>query len=478
MKTKQIALAIPCIIFISGCATSNLDKVFRPGTIALEGQIHADRGDSAIKEVELAKIIWQDSTNGSSSIDNALVEFRNKCSYQCEIKRNSIQDRLIAASNAICAEYKWNLKQVHANTNLSFGGASTILGGIGALAQTTNPARLFSGAASIASGLRAEYNQNIYSMLAVEVITKAIDKARNDKLKDIDVNQKSLLRSYSLDRAIADAITYHEKCSLISGLEEASSAVSLSDNIGLKSVNKTLTDLGITTNMSLGKGSYTPLGKDSVFIVASCKGLTSKYSSLLELNKIDIRISDFTKIDSKWKNSLSKSICNNSDSTKSEAADLDKAWIDNVSKYIQQSDPKEQETILLQIKSQQTTARAKIDVIEKDLEATGKEYEVKRIAISEFENAASSLKSGIDTFNKSDSTSKLSNLSKVAELAKICIEKSKQTEVYKIADSGIKLQTEIDKISKLPATSAEDQIKAAALSLVSEINSSWKTIFP
>jgi hypothetical protein len=345
------------VLMGSGCATNDtyLKRIFNPKDINLESGKKPPNMER-LQEIDLANFI----NKGSKDIDEAMREFRIRCGdHDCKSERNSIQDRLITASNSICRDYKSELKQAHADTNLNFGGASTVLGGLGAVVQSVNPARYFSGAASIASGLRAEVNQNIYAMLAVEVITKAIDKGRADVLKEIDANQSRVTANYTLERAIADAVEYHSRCSLLAGLQEASNAVSQSENIGIKALGQTLTDLGQTTSIQLGKKNYNLFGSDTLFLKTNCKSANARYENFVKEKNIDACKKDCASFRTGWENMFKDaSYCKNLDQDGDAAAAFDKKWQDLINEFTNQTDEKERERVMSLIAAQQTGAKA------------------------------------------------------------------------------------------------------------------------
>jgi hypothetical protein len=368
----------------AGCASprQRLDEVFQsqairisprpaPGADGKPAPEPPGSADERLKEVNLADMI----AKGEKDIDEAMRTFRTKCvelgDKGCRLHRNAIQDRLIAASNTICRQYKSSLKQAHANTNLFYGGASTILGGVGALATAANPAKLFAGAASISSGLRAETNQSIYAMLAVEVITKAMDKTRLDRLREIDESHGKDISNYSLERAIADAMSYHEGCSLLAGLQEASVAVSQSENVGLRALSRTMDDLGQTIQVPLGRKSYRIDGKDAIFIVQACTEKKAQYESFVQANGIKVELAEYSAAHKYWTKLFgSASYCKDFETADSPPAKLDKQWTDLVTGFPSITDEQQKRLTLDQITAQQASAKAIAAALERSLSKT------------------------------------------------------------------------------------------------------------
>gem|GEM_PF-5548738 len=142
--------------------------------------------------------------------------------------RNRIQDRLIAASNQRCGFYTKSLKQMDVSANLGFGTATTILGSAGAIVTGVDAARTLAGMAAISSGLNSVWNENLLSNVATYVLVPGIEKARETILKEIDKKRIDDVTKNTVEAAIADALRYHNACSLDAGLAEVSEEMALS----------------------------------------------------------------------------------------------------------------------------------------------------------------------------------------------------------------------------------------------------------
>jgi len=184
----------------------------------------------------VAVVIWQfrpisraKSQDGNQEDIFAFIAiFENQLSSDPNalmIARNSVQERIIAASNERCGVFKNHLQSVHADANFFFGSASTILGGLGAIFTPAATVRALAGAAGITSGVRGEWNQDYFNNLAVQVITAGIDSGRDKLYQTIKQSQGSPYASYTVMAAINDAVTYHAACSSIVGLQVANASI-------------------------------------------------------------------------------------------------------------------------------------------------------------------------------------------------------------------------------------------------------------
>ncbi len=116
--------------------------------------------------------------------------------------------------------------------NLNLGTLTTAFASAGAIFTRVNTVRALSGIAGFFSGARAEFNQNYFANQTIHVLTEAFYKRRRAIQKSMIRKGKQNLLDYSVERAIADAVQYHENCSLIAGFEVAALAVTRVNNPG------------------------------------------------------------------------------------------------------------------------------------------------------------------------------------------------------------------------------------------------------
>lgn len=157
-----------------------------------------------------------------------------------ELRRNRMQERILAASNQRCGEYKKFLKQLDAGTNFFLGALTTVVAGAGAI--VTGPAtavRALSGSASIVSGVKAEFNETYFQNKTIQVLTDGIEAKRKELYEKIlEVREGKDIEEYTVEAAIKDAITYHDACSLIAGLEHAALSIERASNPGAEAAMK------------------------------------------------------------------------------------------------------------------------------------------------------------------------------------------------------------------------------------------------
>ncbi len=194
----------------------------------------------------------RESIKKNLTIEEAYEELGRSLAGQPQraiLRRNEIQDRIIAASNQRCGAYIQRLKQFDAETNLQLGFLTTAFATAGAIFSAESTIRASSGLAALFSGFRAEFNQEYFSNKTVHIIAEGIRSGRSEILRDIyQVRENASITDYTIWAAIADGIAYHDNCSLVAGLEQVARAVERVDNPGIKQMVKVFNELGAIQN--------------------------------------------------------------------------------------------------------------------------------------------------------------------------------------------------------------------------------------
>lgn len=198
------------------------------------------------EEVDLIPLLDSTATaNGNAEHEVKLRKAYDNFYRAPDVKqrRNGAQERIIAASNQRCGEYKKFVKRINAETNIFLGWLTTAAGGAGAIVTAEAAARALSGIAAIMSGFRAEVNETYFHNLTIQVLTDGMEKKRQEIYQEISKNQQKKVTDYPVEKAIGDAIFYHDHCSLIAGLEFSAASIRRATDPGLNRVNQTLETL-------------------------------------------------------------------------------------------------------------------------------------------------------------------------------------------------------------------------------------------
>lgn len=155
-------------------------------------------------------------------------------------RRNTIQDRLLAAADRRCNVYLAYIQRQHAAASFTLGSLTSLLGGAGAIATGASTARALAGSAGILSGVRAEYEQSYFLNQTTNIIAAGIRTRRDTLLGEIDKLRgdaaRATIERYTVERAVADAMRYNGACSLLAGLEQTS--VTVNAQAGLEAALK------------------------------------------------------------------------------------------------------------------------------------------------------------------------------------------------------------------------------------------------
>ena len=251
--TVRMLLVLCCLNGMYGCAYSNVNAY---GAKALV--------DETFEVIDLVELLAATEVSGkqlsssspSSSGGQSAVEgtaenkgaphfdaafrtfYRDTEKGDLQLRRNRVQERILAASVQRCGNYVRFLKQFDTEIGFSLGSLATALAGVGAIVTPANAARALSGTAGITTGINAEFQQQFFSKLAMQVITKGIEARRAALYKAIEGRQAKEISEYTVEAAVKDALMYHNACTLLTGLEEAGASIERASNPGVAQLNE------------------------------------------------------------------------------------------------------------------------------------------------------------------------------------------------------------------------------------------------
>lgn len=210
-----------------------------------------EKGAREERESSSAKRMEDDK---GARIDIAFRAFVEKYDDDPELRRNAVQEHILAASNQRCGYFENYLHQTRAGANFILGSLATIAGTVGAIVTGADTSRAFSGASGIFTGVRAEFNQELFANLATNVITAGIKLRRQQVYNQIALQgQAKSYDEYTVQAAVKDALYYHSQCSVISGLEVAADSIELSRDPGIDAANRVLAKLAVTRKLLRNK---------------------------------------------------------------------------------------------------------------------------------------------------------------------------------------------------------------------------------
>lgn len=134
-----------------------------------------------------------------------------------QLRRNVIAERLIAASEQQCEQYKDLLTQVSSDVIFSAALATTGLGAAGALVDGAS--QILSAAAGAVGASAVAVNQSYFNSRTIGATLKAIDADRIAIRTLIREGLKKVPNAYPMERALGDVARFHYACSLRAGVE-------------------------------------------------------------------------------------------------------------------------------------------------------------------------------------------------------------------------------------------------------------------
>ncbi|MEM8820768.1 MAG: hypothetical protein AAGE90_14765 [Pseudomonadota bacterium] len=134
-----------------------------------------------------------------------------------QLRRNAITERLIAASEQQCEQYKDLLSQIDADVSFTTGLITAGLGAAGALVSGASQA-LSAAAGGVGAGAVA-FSQSYFNNRTIGATITAIDADRIAIRTQIRQGLKMVPESYSMEQALGDVARFHYACSLRAGVD-------------------------------------------------------------------------------------------------------------------------------------------------------------------------------------------------------------------------------------------------------------------
>lgn len=217
-----------------------LDGTCAQSERALELSDEANPNESKLWK---SSAIPRGATTETRCLNKAHGAFENALASKTEdvkrAERNSLQDRLITASDQSCGLFKKYLNANQSSSNFLFGTSSLVLTAAATNVTSAVAAKNYTTGALIGSGVSAQFNADMFNSQVAFAISKAIDTSRGMELEKLYKERKEKNYSdYGISAAISDALRYHELCSLMSGLAAMDKSMTVMLDPGLKQMEK------------------------------------------------------------------------------------------------------------------------------------------------------------------------------------------------------------------------------------------------
>ena len=168
----------------------------------------------------VGRIRWKDMDEGER-LDRTFEAFYARYPAQTRtLRRDRIQDRLIAVSNQNCRAFKNYLLANQADNE----------GFIAGMANVARSATRIIAGAGVGMALRgvhgafardSGFNMALFASLTMQVITEGIDIRRETALNALlETRKGKSIDDYTVEAAVKDALYYHQQCSVFAGMLE------------------------------------------------------------------------------------------------------------------------------------------------------------------------------------------------------------------------------------------------------------------
>lgn len=234
MKTiKPILLALMACIVLTGC--SSIRRVTMPdeeNLLSGAGSVIVGpkKGEaSEFEQIDIDKLLTNYGFKEPKS--DAYINDPTASQAQLKYRRNDLQDRIIAASNQRCGAYLRVLVSSKSQTQMGWGGLATLLSGAATVTTPAAAAKVLSAGSTISNSYLSLYNEAYFNSLSINVISAGIAKHREGLLQYMGGERSKEMNEYPVNRAIADALSYHAACNIVTGLEAAANATNAADAV-------------------------------------------------------------------------------------------------------------------------------------------------------------------------------------------------------------------------------------------------------
>lgn len=223
--TNRVGLVYVAVGLLTGCGSSvffDRHKTHQGPPALLDSK--------SFEAIDLAKLLDSDEENIEVAFNNLYSDIYEEDDLnKRRLRRNRVQDRIIAASNQRCGEYKIFVRQFNKNANFFLGLLTTLSAGAGTIFTDEGTVRALTGSTTILSGTQSRFNEVFFEQNTIQLLTIGFESRRKKILIEINALQKAEIHDYTVERAVGDAIRYHDACSINVGLEELTISQAQSD---------------------------------------------------------------------------------------------------------------------------------------------------------------------------------------------------------------------------------------------------------
>lgn len=203
-------------------------------------------------------------------------------------KRNAAQFRLLAQSDIYCGDFISSIYGRRAVTNVWYSTITTATAAAAAIVGG-RAAQNLAGASAVTNEMRGSINNEMYGGELVPTVAKEIITMRKAELTRIVQQQKNDIDVYSPTAALADAISYHELCSIpiaVSSILARANTKLSESKVDLAGPLKMIDDAIIFEKVRLSDKAIIPDAAETLRIKNKINELADRRSDLIRIYAI------------------------------------------------------------------------------------------------------------------------------------------------------------------------------------------------
>jgi hypothetical protein len=200
-------------------------------------------------------------------------------------KRNAAQFRLLAQSDIYCGDFISSIYGRRATTNVWYSTITTATAAAAAIVGG-RAAQNLAGTSAVTNEMRGSINNEMYGGELVPTVAKEIISMRKVQLAQIIQMQKLPVEDYGATAALADAISYHELCSIpvaVSSILARANTRSSESTVDLAGLLKVVDEAITHEKNRLSDKAIVPDAAETVRIKNRINDLSDRRSDLVRL---------------------------------------------------------------------------------------------------------------------------------------------------------------------------------------------------
>lgn len=220
LAIKTLAASAVFGLLTAGCVT--LDDPNRPrGPMTYAAPVEEPWAQDARRQVVRFNLGTMLGVQGNETIETALLNFETRYRPDAKSRRNTIIGSLLWASDRNCDIYMENLRGTQSLWRTGTDLLSLGLGTVGGVLTDEGSTRWFNGLATGADGLGSALDKGFMGGNGADIILAGVRMEREPMRREIIIRMGEDYDAWPVALAIGDAMRYHGRCNVVTGLRAA-----------------------------------------------------------------------------------------------------------------------------------------------------------------------------------------------------------------------------------------------------------------